>query len=170
MCLSRLADGNFLQAAERCIWERDMPESDAGRGERPDSKAIAAIDLMRNARTLLDASTSPTQVATAYLQLAIDLTAHGELAGFSAAPAGNPADAGGVDVNAALVRATGGALTMFAALMASKNLTTLDEAAKLLGIYATSTSREDQLEGMILGRWAATMMEVAKGPKPGTVN
>src|SRR6218665_1055577 len=125
MCRSGRADGRIVQAAERCIWERDMPESDGGHGQRSDSKVRAAIDLMRNARTLLDTSVSPTQVATAYLQLAIDLAVHGELTGFCAAPGDKPAEARSIDVNAALVRATGGALTMFAALMASKNLTTL---------------------------------------------
>src|SRR3546814_1899677 len=55
----------------------------------------------------------------------------------------------------ALVRAIGGALTVFATLMARKGIESLEETANLLGIYAVLTDEIAPDEALILGCWTS---------------
>ena len=64
--------------------------------------------------------------------------------------------------DAPLVRAMGGALSMFATLLARQGIVEAIEVANLLGIYAVATSEVDNGEGMILGCWAAMIRDVAE--------
>lgn len=64
--------------------------------------------------------------------------------------------------DAPLVRAMGGALSMFATLLARQGIVEASEVANLLGIYAGATSEVDNEEGMILGCWAAMIRDVAE--------
>ncbi|ANI80348.1 MULTISPECIES: hypothetical protein [Pseudomonadota] len=64
--------------------------------------------------------------------------------------------------DAPLVRAMGGALSMFATLLARQGIVEASEVANLLGIYAVATSEVDNEEGMILGCWAAMIRDVAE--------
>ena len=64
--------------------------------------------------------------------------------------------------DAPLVRAMGGALSMFATLLARQGIVEMGEVANLLGIYAVATSEVDNEEGMILGCWAAMIRDVAE--------
>lgn len=64
--------------------------------------------------------------------------------------------------DAPLVRAMGGALSIFATLLARQGNVETEEVANLLGIYAVATSEVDNDEGMILGCWAAMIREVAE--------
>ena len=64
--------------------------------------------------------------------------------------------------DAPLVRAMGGALSMFATLLARQGIAETGEVANLLGIYAVATSEVDNEEGMILGCWAAMIRDVAE--------
>ena len=63
--------------------------------------------------------------------------------------------------NASLVRAMGGALSIFATLLARKGLIETDEVANILGMYAVTTGEVDQEEGLILGSWAAMLRDLA---------
>ena len=64
--------------------------------------------------------------------------------------------------DAPLVRAMGGALSMFATLLARQGIVEASEVANLLGIYAVATNEVDNEEGMILGCWAAMIRDVAE--------
>ena len=64
--------------------------------------------------------------------------------------------------DAPLVRAMGGALSIFATLLARQGIVETEEVANLLGIYAVATSEVDNEEGMILGCWAAMIRDVAE--------
>lgn len=64
--------------------------------------------------------------------------------------------------DAPLVRAMGGALSMFATLLARQGIVEASEVANLLGIYAVATSEVDNEEGMILGCWAARRIRRAR--------
>lgn len=64
--------------------------------------------------------------------------------------------------DAPLVRAMGGALSMFATLLARQGIVEASEVANLLGIYAVATSEVDNEEGMILVCWAAMIRDVAE--------
>ena len=64
--------------------------------------------------------------------------------------------------NASLVRAMGGALSIFAAMLARKGLIETGEVANILGMYAVTTSEVAQEEGMILGTWAAMLRDIAE--------
>src|SRR3546814_1767689 len=57
-----------------------------------------------------------------------------------------------ITADPALVRAIGGALTVFATLMARKGIESLEETANLLGIYAVLTDEIAPDEALILGR------------------
>lgn len=61
-----------------------------------------------------------------------------------------------------IVRAMGGALAMFSAMLSRKGIVETAEVANLLGIYAVATSETDKAEGMILGCWAAMLRDVAE--------
>ena len=63
----------------------------------------------------------------------------------------------------ALVRAIGGALTVFATLMARKGIEPLEETANFLGIYAVLTAETAPAEGRILGCWAGILRDAAQG-------
>jgi hypothetical protein len=60
-----------------------------------------------------------------------------------------------------LVRAMGGALSMFATLLSRNGSIETREVADLLGIYAVATSEVDKTEGLILGCWAAMLRDLA---------
>src|SRR3546814_2416530 len=61
------------------------------------------------------------------------------------------------------VRAIGGALTVFATLMARKGIESLEETANLLGIYAVLTDEIAPDEALILGCWAGMLRDAAEG-------
>jgi hypothetical protein len=61
-----------------------------------------------------------------------------------------------------LVRAMGGALSLFATLLSRRGIVDTGEVANLLGVYAVATSETDQTEGLILGCWAAMIRDVAE--------
>src|SRR3546814_11187410 len=64
--------------------------------------------------------------------------------------------------DAPLVRAMGGALSMFATLLARQGIVEASEVANLLGIFAVAQSEVDNEEGMILGCCAAMISDVAE--------
>ncbi|UZW58070.1 hypothetical protein NUH86_22640 (plasmid) [Sphingobium sp. JS3065] len=64
--------------------------------------------------------------------------------------------------DAALVRAMGGALSIFATLLTRRGIADMSELADLLGLYAVATSQADEAEGMILGCWAGMLKDVAE--------
>src|SRR3546814_17607642 len=68
-----------------------------------------------------------------------------------------------ITADPALVRAIGGALTVFATLMARKGIESLEETANLLGIYAVLTDEIEPDEALILGCWAGMMRDEAEG-------
>ncbi|WP_454887830.1 hypothetical protein [Sphingomonas oryzagri] len=61
-----------------------------------------------------------------------------------------------------LVRALGGALTLFATILARKERVPLTEVADHLAIYAVVTGEAATDEGMILGCWAGMMRDAAE--------
>lgn len=127
-----------------------------------------AVELMRSALQLLDTANTDLRGADSYLQMAIDTASRSV-----------PLDAGEriVDeaasldlrkVDKALVRAIGGALSVFATLLSRQDIVSTGEVSELLGIYAVVTSEEDNAEGMILGCWAAMIRDLAErqGKRP----
>src|SRR3546814_3559315 len=68
-----------------------------------------------------------------------------------------------ITADPALVRAIGGALTVFATLMARKGIESLEETANLLGIYAVLTDEIAPDEALILGCWAGMLRDAAEG-------
>lgn len=97
-----------------------------------------------------------------HLQLAHDIVARS----LPATSADEPtADEGGLPdlaPESVLVRSIGGALDVFATVMARGGIVPLDEIASVLGIYADVSSRTSVEEGWILGCWSATLREVAQ--------
>ncbi|WP_236617641.1 hypothetical protein [Sphingobium ummariense] len=67
----------------------------------------------------------------------------------------------------ALVRAMGGALAMFTALLARKGIATFEETANLLGIYAVTTAETSPEEGLILGCWGGMLRDFAQAQSGG---
>lgn len=64
--------------------------------------------------------------------------------------------------DAALVRAMGGALSIFATLLSRGGIADMSEIANLLGLYAVATSQTDEAEGWVLGCWAGMLKDVAE--------
>lgn len=122
-----------------------------------------AVALMREAIALLDEAHDDKSAV--HLHAAIDMAEQrhplqpgDELPDENFDPASSippPADS-------ALVRAMGGALAMFATLLARSGIIEIGEVANLLGIYAVATSEEDAAEGLILGCWAAMLRDLAE--------
>lgn len=56
----------------------------------------------------------------------------------------------------------GGALTVFATLMARQGIVPLEETANILGIYAVVTAETEPDEGLILGCWAGMLRDAAQ--------
>ncbi|WP_234831467.1 hypothetical protein V3I01_18705 (plasmid) [Sphingomonas sp. gentR] len=77
-------------------------------------------------------------------------------------PTDAPHDFDRLPQDAPLVRAMGGALSIFATLLSRQGIVEASEVANLLGIYAVATSEVDNEEGMILGCWAAMIRDVAE--------
>lgn len=61
-----------------------------------------------------------------------------------------------------LVRAVGGALSIFATLLSRRGMVDMHKIANLLGIYAVATSETDETKGSILGCWAGMLRNVAE--------
>jgi len=61
-----------------------------------------------------------------------------------------------------LVRAMGGALSLFATLLSRNGIIETGEVANLLGIFAVATGETDEAEGLILGCWAAMLRDLAE--------
>ena len=122
-----------------------------------------AIVLMREALALLDAAKA-REVAV-HLQMALDVA--------DRIPPMKPGDelaeddAGSRPIAAdpALVRAMGGALALFATLLARTGVAPVEEIARLLGIYAVVTGETERDEGLILGCWAAMLRDMAQDQK-----
>src|SRR3546814_1734476 len=68
-----------------------------------------------------------------------------------------------ITADPALVRAIGGALTVFATLMARKGIESLEETANLLGIYAVLTDAIAPDAELILGCWAGMLRDAEAG-------
>lgn len=119
-----------------------------------------AIVLMREALALLDAAHA--RDVAAHLQMALDVAGR--------IPPMKPGDelpedgAGSRPIAAdpALVRAMGGALALFATLLARTGVAPVDEIGRLLGIYAVATGETERDEGLILGCWAGMLRDVAQ--------
>ena len=118
---------------------------------------------MREAIALLDAAKE--DVAAVHLQMAIDLAERmapmkpgdalpddgANTPPFPPQPAADPA----------LVRAIGGALAIFATLIARQGGPSVDETARLLGIYALATKETSADDGMIIACWGAMLRDIA---------
>lgn len=61
-----------------------------------------------------------------------------------------------------LVRAIGGALAVITTLMARQGGASVDEVARLLGIYALATKEACDDEGLIIACWGAILRDVAQ--------
>ncbi|NBB42305.1 hypothetical protein [Sphingobium yanoikuyae] len=68
----------------------------------------------------------------------------------------------------ALVRAIGGALAVFATLMARQGGAPVDEVARLLGIYAAVTKERSDDEGLLVACWGAILRDFAEAQRGGT--
>lgn len=70
-----------------------------------------------------------------------------------------------------IVRAMGGALSVFASLLERHGIADMSETANMLGMYAVVTSETDEAEGLILGCWAGMIGDLAEAQqqaqKPG---
>lgn len=75
---------------------------------------------------------------------------------------GDDADSRPIAADPALVRAIGGALALFATLLARTGVAPVEEIANLLGIYAVVTGETERDEGLILGCWAGMLRDVAQ--------
>lgn len=65
-------------------------------------------------------------------------------------------------LNAALVRAMGGALGILATLLQRGGLTTVEDFGNMLGVYAVVSGENSADEGDILGCWAGIIDQVSK--------
>lgn len=126
-----------------------------------------AVALMREAIAMLDEAGEG--IAAAHLQMAIDVTER--------IPPMKPGDEmpdESVDTTSpvpplaaepTLVRAIGGALAIFATLLARQGGTSVDEISHLLGIYALATQETSADEGLIIASWGAILRDVAEGQR-----
>src|SRR3546814_4229856 len=87
--------------------------------------------------------------------LPIFLTVHGVAEMVQSGTHGSDPDPLRIAADPALGRAIGGALTVFATLMARKGIESLEETANLLGIYAVLTDEIAPDEALILGCWTS---------------
>lgn len=126
-----------------------------------------AVALMREAIAMLDEARE--QVAAVHLQMAIDVVER--------IPPMKPGDelpderfgpstsAPQLAADPALVRAIGGALAVFATLLARRGGSSVDEVADLLGIYALATQETSADEGLIIACWGAILRDVAEAQR-----
>ncbi|TAJ74161.1 MAG: hypothetical protein EPO45_17335 [Sphingobium sp.] len=129
-----------------------------------------ALLLMREAMTLLDQAGE--DLAMARLQAVLDTVERIS----PMRPPGEelPGDmaAGWPDcdrpVDPVLVRAIGGALSVIATVMARQGGTSLEEIARLLGIYAVVNHETATEEGMVIGCWGAMLLDVVEAHREGT--
>lgn len=126
-----------------------------------------AILLMREALNLLDEAGEDE--AALHLQWAHDIAARvppmqpgDELPEGVVGPCHDKIELPELALDPALVRAIGGALAVFATLMARKGISPVDETANALGLYAVATSETSAQEGLIIGCWGAILREVAQ--------
>lgn len=120
-----------------------------------------AIVLMREAMVLLDETGEG--LAAAHLQAALDATER--------VPPMRPGDelddtadastCTSLATDPALVRAIGGALAVIAMLLSRAAITSTDEFANVLSIYATVSAEEHPAEGLALAYWAGVLRDVA---------
>lgn len=136
------------------------------RGERKDTavdvSANRAIALMRQALRLLDAAHTDMGAADAHLQMAIDVATHALPMREDSRITDETLSLDLLAVDMPLVRAMGGALSIFATLLGRQGIVETGEVANLLGIYAVATGETDDAEGLILGCWAAMIRDVAE--------
>ncbi|WP_235181684.1 hypothetical protein [Sphingobium indicum] len=112
---------------------------------------------MDEAMLLLDAASEPGPAA--HLQMAHDLT----LAALREADPGPLQKDDELVLHPAATRALGGALALFASVLQSRGVIPRAELASLLAIYATTTGKTDQREGLLLACWAGMLRESCSG-------
>lgn len=129
--------------------------------ENPPGAIHEAVTLMRAALRSLDAARIDLNGADAHLQMAIDKASGITPLGKGTSIEDEAASLDLLKVDKTLVRAMGGALSLFATLLSRQGVVSSGEVGELLGIYAVVTSEEDKAEGMILGCWAAMLRDLA---------
>lgn len=128
-------------------------------GATPEGAATRATDLMREALGLLNIANAG--VAAGHLRTAIEVA--GRIP--PTTPGNNPTEgkgAGAIAADPSLIRAMGGALAMFTAILARNKIVSFGEAADLLGVYAVTTAETSDEEGLILGCWASMLRDLAQ--------
>jgi len=65
--------------------------------------------------------------------------------------------------DATVVRAMGGALAVLSTLLQREGITTVEEIAKALGIYAVVSAETSPAKGLILGCWAGIVGDLLPG-------
>ncbi len=121
-----------------------------------------AIALMREAIAMLNEAGE--DFAASHLQAAIDAAARvAPLKPGEELPDENidPFASTRLPAEPAMVRAMGGALAVIATLMARQGGVSVDEVARLLGIYAVATRETSSDEGLIIACWGAILRDVA---------
>lgn len=122
-----------------------------------------AIVLMREAIALLDEAGE--EFAAIHLQTAIDAAERvvpARVGDELAEGEGDASEPQKLAADPALVRAIGGALAMMATLMARQGGVSVEELARLLGIYAVATKETSPDEGLIIACWGAILRDVAE--------
>lgn len=129
-----------------------------------------AIALMREAIAMLDEAKEDR--AANHLQAAIDTAERvppmkpGDVLPDESIDRADPTPQLAADPT--LVRAIGGALALFATLIARQGDTSVDEIARLLGIYAIATDETSGDEGLIIACWGAILRDFAEAQRGGT--
>lgn len=129
--------------------------------ENPPDAIREAVALMRAAMRSLGAARTNLNGADAHLQMAIDKASGVTPLGKGTSIEDEAASLDLLKVDKTLVRAMGGALSLFATLLSRQGVVTSAEVGELLGIFAVVTGEEDRTEGLILGCWAAMIRDLA---------
>lgn len=112
-----------------------------------------AIACMGEAMAHLDRASEAGPAG--YLQMAHDMT----LAAWREADPGPQPEENELVLHPAAVRALGGVLSLFAAVLQTKGVMPRAELADLLALYATATGQTDQHEGLLLACWAGMLRD-----------
>lgn len=135
----------------------------------PASLRRRAIVLMREAIMMLDEAGEDR--AASHLQGAIDAAERvssmkpGDTLPDDSIDTADPSPQLAADPR--LIRAIGGALSVFATLIARQCGTSVDEIARLLGLFAVVTSETADEEGLIIACWGAILRDAAKAQNKG---
>lgn len=118
-----------------------------------------AAVLMRLALSLLDEAGGGMEVGLSAVHLVHAIESLPKAA--TSSPA-SEVDRTAVLSDPSLVRAVGGALTVLAGLIEGKGVASVEEIAKLLGIYSVVTGETAPDEGLILACWAGMLQDIAQ--------